>query len=115
GPGAAEGSCPPPQTQLRSPGAFGEILDLAAARNVQPIVSTPSLLERGALLSVAATDRDLARTLAGVVEALADGRGDALPPITPLSELEARVNVLAAERLGLDARRHVWIERSGVP
>jgi len=103
-----------PDNTVLSPRAIREMLDHAAARNVQTLVFTPSLLEWGALLSVAATDRDLARTLAGVVEAPADGRGDALPPITPLSELEARVNVLAAERLGLDARRHVWIERSGV-
>lgn len=103
-----------PDNTVLSPRAIREMLDHAAARNVQTLVFTPSLLEWGALLSVAATDGDLARTLAGVVEALVDGRGGDLPPITPLSELEARVNVLAAERLGLDPRRHVWIERSSV-
>lgn len=104
-----------PDNTVLSPRAIREMLEHAAARGVQSLVFTPSLLEWGAVLSVTATDLDLARTLAGVVDVLADGRGDALPPITPLTELEARVNVQAAERLGLEPERDVWIERSGLP
>src|SRR5690606_15575670 len=104
-----------PDNTVLSPRAIRVMLEHAAARGVQSLVFTPSLLEWGAVLSVTATDLDLARTLAGVVDVLADGRGDALPPITPLTELEARVNVQAAERRGLEPERDVWIERIGLP
>ncbi|HEX6995667.1 MAG TPA: ABC transporter substrate binding protein [Gammaproteobacteria bacterium] len=104
-----------PDSTVLSPRAIREMLDHAAARRLETLVFTPTLLEWGALLSVTPTDLDLARTLASVAEAVAAGSGDELPPITPLSELEARVNTTVAERLGLRVRRGVWIERAGLP
>lgn len=104
-----------PDNTVLSPRAIREMLDHAGARGVQTLVFTPSLLEWGALLSVTATDLDLAHRLADVVEVLIDGRADELARMTPLSELEARVNVAAAARLGLDPPRDVWIERSVNP
>lgn len=104
-----------PDNTVLSPRAIREMLDHASARGVQTLVFTPSLLEWGAVLSVSATDLDLARTLARVVDLLVEGRSGELAPVTPLSELEARVNPAAAARLGLDPPRDIWIERGGEP
>lgn len=104
-----------PDNTVLSPRAIREMLDHAAAHDLETLVFTPSLLEWGALLSVAPTDVDLARTLASIAQALATRSGSELPPVTPLSELEARVNTAVAERLGLHVRRDVWIERAGAP
>lgn len=104
-----------PDDTALSPRAIRDMLDLASMHDVQTLVFSPALLEWGALLSVAPTDTDLARTLAHVVGTLVDGRRDELPPTTALLELEARVNLAAADRLGLEPVSNVWIERSEAP
>ena len=104
-----------PDNAVLSPRAIREMLDHAGSRGVQTLVFTPSLLEWGALLSVAATPTDLADALARIIDELLAGRATELPPLSSLSELEARVNAVTAAQLGVAAPQLAWIERSTLP
>jgi hypothetical protein len=53
------------------------------------------------LISANSTASDVARSVLAVLERVAAGRTDGLPMVTPLSEVELRINEHAAVQLGL--------------
>ncbi len=99
-----------PDNAVLSPRAIKSMLAEASRFKVQSLAFTPALLDWGALLSVSSTPEDLAATLTSVVERVARAGGH-VPAMTPLSELELRVNETAAARLGLHAPAAAWTVR----
>lgn len=90
-----------PDNAVLSPRAIREMLEHADGRQVQTLAFTPTLFGWGAQLSATGTDEDLVRTLVGLVDRLANGRVESLPPITPLTELELRINPEDAGRFSV--------------
>jgi ABC-type uncharacterized transport system substrate-binding protein len=95
-----------------SPRAIKAMLSDAERNNVQTLVFTPSLLDWGALFSVSSTPENVAWTLAEVAAKVASDPKSA-PPVTPLSELELRVNEKLAERFGVTSKTTTRIVRGG--
>lgn len=102
-----------PDNAILSPRVLKEMLNHARSRGLQSLAFTPALLDWGALLSVRGTAANTAGTLAAVIERLAAGEAEAVPPVTPLSELEVQVNTAMADRLGLHPPAPAWIVREG--
>ena len=101
-----------PDERILSPAVLRELLGYAVSHGVRVSVSSHALLDWGALLSASATTADVARTARSVLERMIVGETDAVPPLTPLSELEVRVNEEVANRLGLGPLpRESWIVR----
>jgi len=90
-----------PDDRILSPTVLRELLSYAASHGVRVCVFSDSLLEWGALMSASPTPGDIARTLRRVLEDMTAERTNALPPLTPLSELIVRVNPQVAARFGL--------------
>lgn len=68
----------------------------------QIVAFNPALLEWGAVMSVTATDTDVARQVLGLIDEPAP-RGDAKTgTLTPLTEMRVEINEALARRLGLD-------------
>ncbi len=99
-----------PDNAVLSPRAIKSMLSEAARSKVQSLVFTPALLAWGGLLSVSSTPEDVAATLTHVVDSLVHSPAD-VPAMTPLSEVELRVNESAAARLGLHPPAPAWIVR----
>jgi len=90
-----------PDNDILSPQVIKEMLDYALDHGVHGIVVNPTLLDWGALLSVSSRPTDVARSVAHVLDALTSGSRSDLPIMTPLSEIDARVNERVAIELGL--------------
>ena len=90
-----------PDNDILSPRVIRELLAYALKHRVHTIVFSPALLEWGALLSVTSRAPDVAETVAAVLDELGNGSGHSVPPITPLTQIEVRVNEHAAAALGL--------------
>jgi ABC-type uncharacterized transport system substrate-binding protein len=90
-----------PDSSILSPTSIREILDYANIHRVQTMVFNSALLEWGALLSVGSRTEDVAAAATDALAAVI-GQGSALPQrITPLSEIDARLNEEVAVRLGI--------------
>jgi ABC-type uncharacterized transport system substrate-binding protein len=90
-----------PDNRILSPAVLEELLGYALAHRVGVLVFNEALLPWGALMSASSTAGDVARTVESVLDRLAAGRADALPAMTPLSEVELQFNADAASQLGL--------------
>lgn len=90
-----------PDNRILSVSVLQEMIDYGLAHGVGALVSNEALLPLGALLSARATPEDVARAVHAVAERIAAGRTAGLPPLSELQEAHLRVNVAAAERLGL--------------
>lgn len=95
-----------------SPRAIRAMLHDATHYKVQSLAFTPSLFRWGALLSVGSTPRNVALTVADVLDQLAT-KPHAVPESTPLSALEVRVNETMAAQFGLRTSSPSWVVREG--
>lgn len=100
-----------PDDRILSPAVLRELLSYAASHGVRVCVFSDTLLPWGALLSASPTAGDIARTVRRVLEHMMAGDVDAVPAMTPLSELVVRVNERVAGRLGLSSWRGSWVVR----
>lgn len=81
-----------PDNDILSPGVIRGMLEYGAEHDVQSLVFNASLLDWGAYVSMRPRPNDVAATVAGVLRAAAGGRRDDLPAVTPLTDMEIRVN-----------------------
>ena len=100
-----------PDDRILSPAVLRDLMAYAVTHRVRICVFNDSLLDWGALMSASATPTDTARTLHRVLETMMAGRTNALPPLTPLSELAIRINTSVAGRLGISPSRVSWVVR----
>ena len=91
-----------PDNRVLSRPVLNEMMDYAIRHRVQVAVFNEPLLEFGALFSAATVESDIAEQIAVVLDRILDGRIDAVPPVTGLTEIEIRTNPSALQRLGLD-------------
>lgn len=90
-----------PDEGILSPPVVRDLLGYAVAHGVRVLVSSDVFLEWGASLSATSTASDVADAVRTVLERMIAGEVDALPAMTPLSEVTVRVNPQVADRLGL--------------
>src|SRR5262245_19772138 len=90
-----------PDDRILSPAVLRELLSYATSHGVRVCVFSDALLQWGALMSASPTSEDIARTVRRVLEDMMADRTNALPPLTPLSELIVRINTQVAGRFGL--------------
>jgi len=100
-----------PDERIISPAVLRELLEYAVSHGVRVCVFSDALLDWGAFMSASPTAADTARTLHRVLETMMAGRTQAVPPITPTSELVVRINTQVAGRLGLSSPRTSWVVR----
>jgi len=102
-----------PDNRILSPAVLQELLTYALMHGVGVLVLNESLLPWGALLSATSTTADIAGTVHRVVESVISGRTQELPAMTPLAEVELRVNGEVATQLGLTgAPVAPWVSRA---
>jgi hypothetical protein len=92
-----------PDNRILSPGVLRELLGYALAHDIGVLVFNDALLSWGALMSANSTPDDVARGVRSVLDRVAAGTTKGLPAMTPLSEIELRVNADVAKRLGVAA------------
>lgn len=90
-----------PDDRILSPGVLREMLDYASTHGIQVSTFNDALLEWGAMQSATSTAADVARTLDRVLGEMVGGKIAEVPLLTPLSELEIRVNREVAGELGV--------------
>ena len=99
-----------PDDRILSPTVLRELLSYAVSHGVRVCVFSDALLPWGALLSASPTPGDVARTVRRVLEGMMAGNMNALPALTPLSELGVKINEDVVSRLGLLPQpRPSWI------
>lgn len=99
-----------PDDRILSPTVLRELLSYAVSHGVRVCVFSDALLPWGALLSASPTPADIARTVRRVLQDMIAGNTDAVPALSPLSELAVRINEDVAARLGLPPQpRGSWI------
>ncbi len=81
-----------PDNRILSPRVLTEILQQANRRRVPVAVSHDGMLQMGAAISVSTVASDIAATIVKVLERIRAGEIDALPPLTPLSEVRVATN-----------------------
>ena len=77
-------------------------MSFASQHGVQIAVFGDPLLAYGGLFSSKTVEADIAATVATVLDRVFRGEFAGLPPVTPLSEIEVRINPAALQRLGLE-------------
>jgi ABC-type uncharacterized transport system substrate-binding protein len=91
-----------PDNRILSRTVLTEMMSYASRHRVQVAVFNDPLLEIGAIFSAGSVESDIAARISQVLNQLIDGEGDAVPPITALSEIEIRTNDAVLQRLGLE-------------
>jgi ABC-type uncharacterized transport system substrate-binding protein len=105
-----------PDDRILSPAVLRELLSYAASHGVRVCVFSDALLQWGALMSASPTPEDIARTMRRVLEDMMADRTNALPPLTPLSEIVVRINAQVAGRFGLSFPPSAsWVVRGERP
>jgi hypothetical protein len=101
-----------PDDRILSPTVLRELLSYAVSHGVRVCVFSDPLLQWGALLSATPTPEDIARTLRRILQTITTEGTNALPTLTPLSEVFVRINMQTAGRLGLTLpQRDSWVVR----
>lgn len=100
-----------PDDRILSPAVLREMLSYAASHGIRVCVFSDTLLKWGALLSATPSEQDIARTIRRVLERVMAGDLNAVPTVTPLSEVVVHVNERVAARLGFSSWRGSWIVR----
>lgn len=90
-----------PDDRILSPGVLREMFDNASTHGIQVSTFNDALLGWGAMQSATSTAVDVARTLDRVLAEMVGGKTAEVPVLTPLSELEIRVNREVAGELGI--------------
>lgn len=101
-----------PDDRILSPTVLRELLSYASSHGVRVCAFSDALLQWGALMSASPTPEDIARTVRSVLESVMAKGINAVPALTPLSELVVRINVQVAGRLGVSLPpRGSWVVR----
>lgn len=87
-----------PDNRILSRAGLKHMFDKASQRRVQVAVFNESLLRLGAVISSTAVAADIAATTESILERLAKGENDAIPAMTPLSDINIVVNDALAAR-----------------
>ena len=91
-----------PDNRILSRTVLTEMMSYASRHRVQVAVFNEPLLEIGAMFSAGSVDADIAARISEVLNQLLDGNGNAVPPVTALSEIDVRTNGAVLQRLGLE-------------
>lgn len=89
-----------PDNRILSIPVLRKMVDVANRHGVRIAAFNEALLELGVTLSTAADETEIAETAASVARQVVEGKGDALPNLTPLRSL----NLREADRAGTAAR-----------
>jgi ABC-type uncharacterized transport system substrate-binding protein len=81
-----------PDNRILSPAVLRQMLNYASRHQVQVAVFNPALLELGATLSATSVESDVAATVVSVARRIVDGQSNAIPDVTPLSEIDIQTN-----------------------
>jgi len=81
-----------PDNRILSAPVLKEMLSYASRHQVQIAVFNESLLKMGATLSSSAVDADIAHTIVAVLEQIAAGEIDSVPPMSQLSDVRITTN-----------------------
>jgi hypothetical protein len=79
-----------PDNRVLSIPVLRKMVDVADRHGVRIAVFNEALLELGVALSTAADETDIAETAVSVARKVVDGKGDAVPDLTPLRSLNVR-------------------------
>jgi hypothetical protein len=79
------------------------MLDYAAHHGVQVAVFNDSLLSLGAAISTTSVNADIAQTIVSVITSAVGGNMEAIPDLTPLSEIGVRTNSLASPQVAQES------------
>jgi len=79
------------------------MMSYALRHRVQVAVYNEPLLEFGALFNSATVEDDIAGRISLVLEQAVSGNWEAVPRVTPLSEIDVQRNAEVLQRLGLAA------------
>ena len=93
-----------PDNRILSASVLRRMLDYAARHGVQVAVFNDSLLSLGAAISTTSVNADIAQTIVSVITSAVRGDMDAIPDMTPLSEIGVRTNSLAAPQVAQESR-----------
>ena len=88
-----------PDNRVLSNAVLQKILQDATRQNVQVAVFNESLLELGAAFSTTTTDENIAHTIVDVLDDISVSGIDAVPPISPLSDIQIVTNEAVLEQL----------------
>lgn len=88
-----------PDNRILSAGVLREIFAHAAQQGVQVAVFNDTLLELGASVSATTSNDDIANTIVGLLERIYAGDLAALPPVSPLHEVELQIGAAVRRRL----------------
>jgi ABC-type uncharacterized transport system substrate-binding protein len=92
-----------PDNRILSASVLKTMLDYAAHHGVQVAVFNDSLLSLGAAISTTSVDADIAQTIVSVITSAVDGDMEAIPDMTPLSEIGVRTNVLDSPQVAQES------------
>lgn len=92
-----------PDNRILSRAVLTEMMSYALRHRVQVAVYNEPLLEFGALFNSATVEDDIAGRISLVLEQAVSGNWQAVPPVTPLSEIDVQPNSEILQRLGLAA------------
>jgi ABC-type uncharacterized transport system substrate-binding protein len=101
-----------PDNRILSGPVLKEMLNYASRHRVQISVFNESLLKMGATLSSSTVDADIADTIVGVLEQIAAGDIENVPPISPLSDIKILTNEKILRSMlesGTDGANHVTV------
>jgi ABC-type uncharacterized transport system substrate-binding protein len=93
-----------PDNRILSASVLRQMLDYAAHHGVQVAVFNDSLLSLGAAISTTSVNADIAQTIVSVITSAVRGDMEAIPDMTPLSEIGVRTNSLAAPQVAQESR-----------
>lgn len=93
-----------PDNDVLSPAVIREMLEYGRRHDVHTLVFNASLLEWGADVNVRAPPHDVAAAVKRVLHAATNGAGGALPPVSPLTGIEIRVNEVHEPRISMAPR-----------
>jgi len=101
-----------PDSEILSTAMIDEMLAHAAELDIGVLVFSESLLDRGGLISVQASEQNVAGTVVDTIRGIQAGDAPTSPTRIPLREGRVRVNNEVAARLGLDpAMPTEWVIR----
>lgn len=90
-----------PDNRILSRNVLNEMMGYASRHRVQVAVFNEPLLEFGAAFAAKSVDKDIAATIARLLDEMINGDIDAVAPVTGLSEIEISTNPSVLRRFGL--------------
>ncbi len=90
-----------PDNRILSGNVLKQILEYAARHRKQIVVFQPAMLKLGAVMSVTSVETDIALTVHELIQSVLSDGIDAVPALTPLTEIDIVLNDPVLMRLGL--------------